>query len=157
MNLFHLINVQDIFEASNYIHFPWCRLHQHRHAILEYRHCGEDTEDCEDNSAYRVSNVCLRVEVYYYSSDHYTDALYYITNNVDDGSSDIHVFMTMSMMTMSMSVTMTVRMSMIMMIVFVLFLIVVMLMIMFVVMLNFFMGVFAPFPMVMVLVVIATR
>lgn len=154
MNLFHFLNVQDIFKASNYIHFPWSRLHQHRHAIFENGHCGEDTQDSEDNSANRVSNVCLRVEIDDNSRDHYSDTLYNITNNVDDGSPNIHVFMTVPMMTMSMavSVTMTMTMSMIMMIVFVFFLIMIVLVVMF----NFFMGVFAPFAMV-VLVVVTTR
>jgi hypothetical protein len=101
VDFFDLIKVQDILEALEHINLLRGRFHQHTHALKEDRNGCEDAQYCEDQSTDRVSNVCLRIEENNDGGDNDTDALNDISDDVDYGCSDVHVFVAVARVTVA--------------------------------------------------------
>lgn len=137
MYFFNFINLEDILKAMQHIKLFRCGFHQNRHAIAEYWYCCKDTDDRKDDCAYGISYLGFWVKIDDQSCYHYTYTLDDITNDMDNRSSDVHVFMAVSMMTMSMAMTvaMSMPMAMIMLIfIMIMFLIVLLIMLNFIIM-----------------------
>lgn len=110
MNFIYFIQRKNICEALNDVNVFWGGLHQNRNTISEDRYSCKDAQKCEQKCANWVNDVPIRPEIDDNCSNDYSNTLNDISNNMNNGCSDVHVFVAVSMtmrMTMSMRVTMT--------------------------------------------------
>jgi len=106
VDLLDLIYIKDVLEALQDVDGLGRGLHQDRHAVAENWDCCEDTNNCEYHCCYGISNLSLREEVNDQSSDNDSNTLDYITYDVNNGSSNVHIFVIVARMTVTTSETM---------------------------------------------------
>lgn len=93
----HTLNADELIKALRNINIPGGGLHQHVHAVPKYWDGCKEAEQGENEGANGICEGPLSV-VDNNGSDHHANALHDITNQMDDGSSDVHIFMAMTTM-----------------------------------------------------------